>query len=212
MQRTLLELGFLPVAYVPAMVFSDVERLDIVKMVRLYGRPEFDAMHLGARGQAIADVVLAPFVSQRVLPEIERAVGRLRIFAGLDEEQVRRLASSCRVARFDAGEPILREADHDRTLYVVLEGQAEIRRRDRDVGRVGVGECLGEMSLLTGDVHSATARATHPLLAATLGHRELESLFRQRPDIGVVIFRNLAAGLGEKLARAGGSGEPGGRD
>ncbi|MDH5725670.1 MAG: GNAT family N-acetyltransferase, partial [Nitrospira sp.] len=35
MQRTLLELNFLPVAYVPAMVFYHVERLDIVKMVRL---------------------------------------------------------------------------------------------------------------------------------------------------------------------------------
>ena len=36
MQRTLLEVGFLPVAYVPAMVFHDVERLDIVRMARLF--------------------------------------------------------------------------------------------------------------------------------------------------------------------------------
>ena len=202
MQRTLLELGFLPVAYVPAMVFSDVERLDIVKMVRLYCPPEFGEMHLGERGRAIADVVLAPFVRQRVLPEIERVMGRLRLFAGLDDEQLRRLASRCRVARFAAGDPVIREADGDRTLYVLLEGRAEIQRRGEEVGRVGVGECLGEMSLLTGEVHSATARATTSLQAATLDHRELEALFRQRPDIGVVILRNLATGLGEKLTRA----------
>jgi hypothetical protein len=30
MQRTLIELGFLPVAYLPALVFHDVERLDVV--------------------------------------------------------------------------------------------------------------------------------------------------------------------------------------
>lgn len=205
MQRTLLELGFLPVAYVPAMVFSDVERLDIVKMVRLFIPPEFDEMHLGERGRGVADVVLAPFVRQRVLPEIETVMGRVRLFAGLDDEQVRRLASHCRVARFAPGDPIIREADEDRTLYVLLEGGAEIRRGGDDVGRVGAGECLGEMSLLTGEVHSATARATGPILAATLGHHELEALFRQRPDIGVVILRNLATGLGEKLARSGGT-------
>ena len=34
-QRTLLELGFLPVSYFPAKVFHEVERLDIVRMVRL---------------------------------------------------------------------------------------------------------------------------------------------------------------------------------
>jgi hypothetical protein len=43
MQRTLLELGFLPAAYVPAMVFSEVERLDIVKMVRLLVPPPLPA-------------------------------------------------------------------------------------------------------------------------------------------------------------------------
>ena len=40
MQRTLVELGFLPVAYLPALVFHEVERLDVVKMVRLLDPPE----------------------------------------------------------------------------------------------------------------------------------------------------------------------------
>jgi GNAT superfamily N-acetyltransferase len=202
MQRTLLELGFLPVAYVPAMVFAEVERLDIVRMARLLCPPDFDEMHLGERGRAIADVVLPPFARQRVLPEIERAVGRLGIFAGLDAEQVHQLASACRVARFAPGDFVIREQDDDRTLYILLSGRADVRQRDRSVGAVAAGECLGEMSLLTGGVHSATARAASAITAASLGHRELDALVRQRPDIGIVIFRNLASGLGDKLARA----------
>jgi len=31
---------------------------------------------------------------------------------------------------------------------------------------------------------------------------DLQDLVRQRPDIGVVLYRNLARGLGEKLRRA----------
>lgn len=57
MQRTLLELGFLPVGYVPAMVFYQVERLDILKMVRLNQPLALGEMQLTEPVQALADVV-----------------------------------------------------------------------------------------------------------------------------------------------------------
>jgi CRP-like cAMP-binding protein len=58
------------------------------------------------------------------------------------------------------------------------------------------------MSLLTGEPHSASAVATQPTEAAALSHSDLTGLVRARPDIGLVIFRNLAIGLGAKLGRA----------
>jgi CRP-like cAMP-binding protein len=58
------------------------------------------------------------------------------------------------------------------------------------------------MSLLTAQPHSASAVAATAIEAATLGHAALAELVRFRPDIGVTIYRNLAAGLGAKLARA----------
>jgi len=203
-QRTLLELGFLPAAYVPAMVFSDVERLDIVRMVRLFAPPEFSAHALTARAQAIADVVLRPFVSQRILPEVERVVRELPLFHGLELEQVRRVAGACRIARFAAGETILSEGGREPTLFILLSGEADVCRAGahQRVGVVRAGECLGEMSLLTGQPHSASATATQPADTATLGHADLTGLIRARPDIGLVIFRNLAIGLGAKLGRA----------
>jgi CRP-like cAMP-binding protein len=58
------------------------------------------------------------------------------------------------------------------------------------------------MSLLTGQPHSASVVAASDIHSATLGHEELQRLVRARPDIGLVIFRNLAIGLGAKLGRA----------
>jgi hypothetical protein len=204
MQRTLLELGFLPTAYVPAMVFSDVERLDIVRMARLFVAPEFEAPSLTPRAKAVADAVLRPFVSQRVLPEIERVVSDLPLFRGLEPEQVRRLAGACRVARFAAGDAIFAEGGEEPTLFIVLSGEADVRRSGSQhrVGVVRSGECLGEMSLLTGQPHSASVVVATDIHAATLSHEELQRLVRARPDIGLVIFRNLAIGLGAKLGRA----------
>jgi hypothetical protein len=82
MQRTLVELGFLPVAYIPALAFHEVERLDVVKMMRLLIPPEVSTEGLTPRAKAIADLVLRQFKSRAVLPRIAEAVQRCRCSPG----------------------------------------------------------------------------------------------------------------------------------
>ena len=43
---------------------------------------------------------------------------------------------------------------------------------------------------------------TNTVEAAVLTQADLLELERLRPDIGLIIYRNLAVGLGRKLARA----------
>ena len=97
MQRTLIELGFLPVAYLPALVFHEVERLDVVKMVRLLIPPQVRTDGLTPSCTAMAELVLRLFRNRTVLPRIAKAVHDLPLFAGLNAEQVARLAGVCGV-------------------------------------------------------------------------------------------------------------------
>jgi GNAT superfamily N-acetyltransferase len=203
MQRTLLELGFLPVAYLPALVFHEVERLDVVKMLRLLNPPQVATSGLTPSGEAMAELVLRLFRNRTVLPRIAKAVHDLPLFHGLNAEQVARLAGVCGVAAFEPGETVFRNGEVDNQMYVVLRGEAAITLvgSSDPVGEVGSGECLGEMSLLTTGVHSATATAITRLETAVLGRQCLADLIRMRPDIGLHIYRNLAVGMGEKLKR-----------
>jgi GNAT superfamily N-acetyltransferase len=203
MQRTLLELGFLPVAYLPALVFHEVERLDVVKMVRLLAAPQVRTDGLTPRCAALADLVLRLFRSRTVLPRIAAAVHAVPLFAGLDAEQMVRLAGVCGVAAFAPGEQVFREGEAGSQMHVVLQGEVAISVAPSaaTVGVVRSGECLGEMSLLTAAVHSATATARTLVETAVLGHQDLAELIRLRPDIGLCIYRTLAVGMGEKLKR-----------
>jgi GNAT superfamily N-acetyltransferase len=203
MQRTLLELGLLPVAYVPALVFDEVERLDVVKMIRLPAPPTVESAGLTPRCRTVAELVLRRFRSRDVLPRVAEAVGRLPLFAGLSAEQTSRLAGVCGVTTIAPGEVIFQQGQADGQMHVVLQGEVAIAvaGSTEPVGVVRRGECLGEMSLLTGAVHSATATARTRVETADLDHEELAELIRQRPDIGLHIYRNLAVGLGEKLKR-----------
>jgi hypothetical protein len=205
MQRTLIELGFLPAAYVPALVFHEVERLDVVKMVRLLAPLDVSTEGLTPPARTLADLVLSRFRSRSVLPRIAQAVQELSLFGGLNAEQVNRLAGVCTLSSFRPGEVVFQEGQKSEEMHLILEGEVAIARAESSspIGVVTKGECLGEMSLLTSAAHSATATARTPVEAAVLSHQDLAELIRLRPDIGLHIYKNLAVGMGEKLKRAG---------
>jgi CRP-like cAMP-binding protein len=203
MQRTLVELGFLPVAYLPAMVFHRVERLDVIKMARLLIPPRLGEMQLTPGMGQIAEVVMRSFRRQAVLPEVADALHHLHILRGLSREQSLRVASACAVSRFADGEVLFHEGDEAEDVFVLLAGEVGVTHgpRQRTVGRVGVGESLGEIALLMDRPHSATATARGAVTVAHVSREGFAALARQRPDIGTILFRNLALGLGHKLQR-----------
>jgi GNAT superfamily N-acetyltransferase len=203
MQRTLLELGFVPAAYVPAMVFHQVERLDVIKMVRLRVPLALGELVLLPQSQAVADTVLSALRRQQVLPQIAEAMDHVRIFSGLNPEQRERLAGACSVEKYSEGDILFCRGNEPDRMLVILRGEVAIKRGSPPLtlGTVGPGESLGERSLLTGEERSAMAQASTVVVAAAISREEMAALTRQRPDIGVVLYRNLAVGLGRKLQR-----------
>ena len=204
MQRTLLELNFLPVAYVPAMVFYQVERLDIVKMVRLNRLQELGTLGLTEPVQAVADIVMRGFTTCVIAPRMAQAIKEMPLFHGMSSEQAARLAGLCTVREIGTGERLFAQHDSTDRLYLVLQGRVMITGGSPPVpiGTVHAGETCGEVSLLSARPHSASAVADGPVEAAELLPRDLADLIRRRPDIGVIIYRNLAIGLGDKLSRS----------
>ncbi len=204
MQRTALQLGFVPVAYAPALAFMEVERLDLIKFAKLLIPLELGGMMLIPPVSDTADMVLAAFKRREVLPRLGEVVDRVGLFHGLEEEQLTRLAAACQHRTFEKGTEVFCQGGPSDEMYLLLDGEVSIHIDDREerIGTVRAGECLGEISLLTGGEHSATARAATAVEAGVLTKKDLQSLVRLRPGIGVVLYRNLARGLGEKLRRA----------
>ena len=201
MQQTLLELGYLPAAYVPAMVFHQVERLDGIRMVRLLVAPQFGGLACLPEARPIVDLIRQGFVHRQVVPGISEAIPKITLFAGLDERQARDLTCRCTLNTYAPGDRLFSEHETGDAMFLILEGEVLIGSDGSSGprGTVGPGECLGEISLLQQSPHSATATARTAVQAAVLGHADIDRIARLRPDIGVVIYRNLAAGLGRKL-------------
>jgi hypothetical protein len=71
LQKTFLSLGFFPAAYVPAMVYHEWERLDVIKMLKLNVPYEPGDMILTEEARATVSIVQREIVLGRVanLPE-----------------------------------------------------------------------------------------------------------------------------------------------
>ncbi|HMS86253.1 MAG TPA: cyclic nucleotide-binding domain-containing protein [Nitrospira sp.] len=200
-----LELNFLPVAYVPAMVFYHVERLDIAKMVRLNKLQDLRPLGLIEPVQAVANVVMRGFSTCMIAPRMAQAMREVPLFHGMNTEQATRLAGVCTVKTLSVGERLFTGRDPADRLFLVVRGHVTISggSSSRVMGTVNTGETCGEVSLLSVRPHTATATALDPIEVAELPRQDLEDLIRRRPDIGVIISRNLAVGLGNKLLRSG---------
>ncbi len=202
-QRTLLELGFLPVSYIPANVFHEVERLDVVKMAKLFVPLELGDVEVCDAIRPLAELVVSRFRSNAVLPQIESASQQAPLFVGLTAEQRKQVTASAALATFSAGEQIYQAGDSALCWYLLLDGHVVLTDHHRRVAEISGGQCLGETSLLsvTSRSHSLTATAKSEVNAAVFEHDSFLQLIRRNPDIGLTIFRNLAADVSTKLSR-----------
>lgn len=122
------------------------------------------------------------------------------LFKSLDEAGRRDLVESGFVLRFDPGELLLRQGDPGDTMFVVLEGTVRVETETPggtvQLAELGVGACLGEVSVLTGGPRTATVTALTPVTTATFARHRIERLLAAHPRV-----RTLLEALVEGRAR-----------
>lgn len=129
-----------------------------------------------------------------------RRIAALSLLPPADQESI---AAQMIDAPFEPGEIIFRQGGAPDSAYVIDEGQVSIRivghdGTDHEIARLGPGDVLGEMGVMTGEPRSATAVALTSVRTCKLWHATLESLMRNRPDIAEALAKILAE---RKIAR-----------
>lgn len=203
MQRTFLELGFSPAAYIPAMAFHRVERIDVIRMAKLYTHIEVDFSMLHDTTRPIAELVVHSFERAAAPNEIFEVVNSNPFFEGTTNEQRSVIAGICRIETFETGQAMASEGATDGRAFLVVQGKVSISLGDKNatVGSVSPNQFAGEISLLHGTPHQASLLAQEPTRALVFERDLVEPLLRKRPDIGVVLHKNLADQLAQKLLK-----------
>jgi len=88
-----------------------------------------------------------------------------------------------RFAYFQPGDLILRQGDHADGVYNLFEGEADVLVDEVVVGRVGQGELLGAIAVLTGAPRGATVRARGRCSAMHIPSDGFHHLIRAKPSL-----------------------------
>jgi CRP-like cAMP-binding protein len=101
-----------------------------------------------------------------------------------------RFASDTRAVA--AGQTVFRAGDAGDLLYVVQQGEVELRVHDRLVAVMGPGGILGEMALIDHRPRSATAIATVDSILVPVDETHFLRLVQQTPDFALHVMRVMA--------------------
>jgi diguanylate cyclase (GGDEF)-like protein len=114
------------------------------------------------------------------------------LFANVSLESVSHLLDSCHPLNLEHGEHLLEPGAPNSHLYVILEGELRVYLADRSLPEhavFGVGDCVGEMSLLDGQAASALVLAAKDTRLVAVPHETLWAMV----DSSHGVARNLLA-------------------
>ena len=101
-------------------------------------------------------------------------------------------ARSDNVQEFQANSTIFAEGTPGDVMYVVLDGEVELRVRDEVLEIAGPGDIVGEMALIDAKLRSATARAISDCRLASVDERRFLYMVHETPLFALHVMRVLA--------------------
>jgi hypothetical protein len=106
-----------------------------------------------------------------------------------------------RFAYFHPGDLILRQGDRADGVYNLFEGEADVLVDEVVVGRVGQGELLGAIAVLTGAPRGATVRARSRCSAMHIPSDGFHHLIRAKPSLIHGLMTDMARQITELNAQ-----------
>ncbi len=101
-------------------------------------------------------------------------------FENFSKDQVNEVLNAGNIIKVSKGNVMVTEGEIDDSFFIILSGNAIVRKEDKIIARIGRGECFGEMSYLSGQVRAATVTADTDCIllkvSATLLDKSAESM------------------------------------
>ena len=122
---------------------------------------------------------------------------RSSILKVLNDDQIQELAANVNLVRFEAGDQVIRLGEHAQSMYFISEGHLEVgipgkEGKELIVASLWPGDCVGEMSLLTGEPRSANVYGKSSGILLEITKENLAPFFEASPQLIEKISQVLA--------------------
>ncbi len=125
------------------------------------------------------------------------------LFRALEDGDLEKLSAKLRERVYPPNTAIVREGASGDAMFIIKNGQVEIKKREQNLGidltiaTLGTGACFGEMALLTGKPRSATVIAIAATELFVLEKKDFDALLLEHPSISISINKIVAERIEE---------------
>lgn len=129
-------------------------------------------------------------------------LANVRMFSSLNRKELSLVAKAADVVTIKAGNVVVEEGSPGHEFFLILDGEASVKRGKRKIATLGAGSYFGEMALLDRGPRSATIVADSDLRLVVLGQREFMGLLDQVPALSHKLLVAMATRLREADSKA----------
>jgi small-conductance mechanosensitive channel len=124
-------------------------------------------------------------------PEMPEPAGShildIALFEPLAVEKRNELEGQLVCRALQVGDVLFAQGDTEASLFVIKTGVLEVSHQEKHdtimIGRIGPGDYLGEIGMLTGAAHAATAKALTPSMVYELRKEFVAPLIKEDPNL-----------------------------
>ena len=124
------------------------------------------------------------------------------LFSALSKRDLQRVAKASDEVAIEAGRTLVEQGRTGHEFFLILEGEAVVRRNNRKVATLGPGEHFGELAILDRGPRSASVIANTDMRVLVLGQREFVGVLDSIPGMASKLLTTMAQRLREADSRA----------
>jgi CRP-like cAMP-binding protein len=129
-------------------------------------------------------------------------LAQVRLFSACNKKELGLIGKASDEIRVPAGKVLCEQGKPGFEFYLILDGEASVRRNDKKVATLGPGGSFGELALLTRLPRNATVAADTDMELLVLGQREFSGLLDEVPGMAHKLLSSMAARLYEADAKS----------
>jgi len=112
------------------------------------------------------------------------------------------------IVLFSPGDIIIKAGEPGEAMYVILEGNVDIRLGDTSIDVAGRNEIIGEMAMIDQSSRSASVHALTPVRLARIDRRRFLYLIQNTPSFAIDVMTVMASRIRRFDAAIGAGAAP----
>lgn len=127
----------------------------------------------------------------------DQSLAKFRVFADLNEQEIRALIDRSTSAIHKVGDKIISEGEEGHSMFVILRGRVQVFAEGVEIAQLGEGDFFGEIALVDDGLRSADVLALEDCEMLVITRMTLGVLAAVEPGAAI----HLLAAIGRSLVR-----------